>query len=161
MVHFHKHLLSYAHLREDVLAEMPQLLTQHWKPPCSFLFPYYRVLSLSLAWALDSCTSESGFGKEGVPGSAWEQASIHSRPPAYTLTPAFLFQAESQTCAGDTVTCEQPEACLPVPPTGFISSYHWVFGSFPLKHLFVLPWGVSHRTQAEYFHLAVIHALAC
>lgn len=42
---------------------------------------------MSPAWALDSWTGGSGFGKEGVLGSAWEQESVHSRPPAsYTGT---------------------------------------------------------------------------
>lgn len=43
MVPLHKHLLC-AHLREDVLAEVPELLTWHKQPPCSFLFPCYTAL---------------------------------------------------------------------------------------------------------------------
>lgn len=43
MVPVQKHLLC-THLREDVLAEVPELLTWHKKPPYSFLLPCYTAL---------------------------------------------------------------------------------------------------------------------
>lgn len=77
MVPFHKH----------------PLLTRYKKSPCSFLFLYYRTLSVSPAWVLDSWANKDSLALLGSKGPLTPDASCH-----YTLTPVFLFQAVSDLC---------------------------------------------------------------